>query len=105
MLLLSLFRNLLEFSLHFWYNKNSWFLITVFIIGIECIFNYMILQDDEVDPLDAFMTGIQEEVRRINRAGKPVTSIITKKGTSHYILYFSTFVYSGSISGKCAKIL
>ncbi|XP_018012407.2 probable ATP-dependent RNA helicase DDX46 [Hyalella azteca] len=35
--------------------------------------------DDEVDPLDAFMTGIQEEVRRINRAGKPSTTIHSKK--------------------------
>lgn len=26
-----------------------------------------ILQEDEVDPLDAFMSGIQEEVRKINR--------------------------------------
>ena len=26
-----------------------------------------IYQEDEIDPLDAFMTGIQEEVRRINK--------------------------------------
>lgn len=25
------------------------------------------MQEDEVDPLDAFMSGIQEEVRKINR--------------------------------------
>ncbi|KAF2359190.1 DEAD/DEAH box helicase domain [Trinorchestia longiramus] len=35
--------------------------------------------DDEVDPLDAFMTGIQEEVRRINRAGRPLTTQLLKK--------------------------
>lgn len=26
-----------------------------------------VFQEDEVDPLDAFMSGIQEEVRKINR--------------------------------------
>lgn len=27
----------------------------------------LFMQEDEVDPLDAFMSGIQEEVRKINR--------------------------------------
>ena len=38
-------------------------------------------QEDEVDPLDAFMSGIQAEVRRINRGGAQEASrVVIRRG-------------------------
>ena len=52
-----------------------------------CLF---VFQEDEVDPLDAFMSGIQEEVRKINRVDirggvKKGTKITGKRPAQYYV--------------------
>uniref|UniRef100_A0A6A7FPL7 Probable ATP-dependent RNA helicase DDX46 n=1 Tax=Hirondellea gigas TaxID=1518452 RepID=A0A6A7FPL7_9CRUS len=64
--------------------------------------------EDEVDPLDAFMTGIQEEVRRINRGGQAATKHAAPTGAKKEdgsASVFESFSSQPKLGPKSATII